>query len=259
MTPKETAIAAKRFQEKWEAPQKKIVKGSKAEAWMSRIYSQVVQTLSDDSMRGFEYLLASVAVGSWTIFEALSTDLLVSALDQRQDLAIAAIDHNKRGLGEDSADADSGGGKSKLKFIRMLLDEEPESIAEAGTIIRRSQKFTFDSLKGIVAAYECVFCGPAEKITKSLKFRDLEALEGVRNAVVHCGGIADRRFAIRIKRNREIYERFSLHEIKAGDPLPLEGKIVGNLAETAIRSSISLMKFVQHWIVSHPNPSNQNA
>jgi len=172
-----------------------------------------------------EALLCSVIIESWTTFETLSSDLLVSAVDVgparlRQRMIRRAVkpewSHDEQ---EDVEDLEYDPAK---KFGSALL--------ESGGI-------SFRSLRLIKKNYELVF---GAKIKTAFEAEDgyIDVLSAYRNALVHNAGRADRTFTKQVKG----FPQFE--KIKKKTKLALDGELVAKFKTTAASVGAKLIHFV---------------
>lgn len=263
LTGRETHAASKIFQRKWQDGMEDAKSGRtkqtpKQKVWMQRTYTRIVHQLANEARWGFEGILSAIAVNAWALFEVLATDLWEEALNRRaKPLAIAAINNQTRRTDDEFTDSSNSGKMQKLKFIQTLIEDESDAVAKPGTILRKSQKFHFDSLAGIRDAYRCVFGDATERLFKSPWFSGLEVAEGVRNVLIHRGGKVDARLLARIKSNSAVYTRFGLASVKRDSRVPIDGTIIAKLVKSSVRSSLALLHFVENWFSDHPDKLSQ--
>jgi hypothetical protein len=96
-------------------------------------------------------------------------------------------------------------------------------------------------LAGIREAYGLAFFTKADAIDKALMDNKIDALNAVRNVIVHRSGIAD-----------AVYDRqskfLSVPGARRGQPVELDGEIVMNLMQPVIVASLALVTAVDEWI-----------
>ena len=215
-------------------------------------FNEFYQKIPPMGAKGVEALLFSAMIQAWTTFESLGTDLWVQALNTRPiPLAVSAINNQ---LSKDESGApDSVQGKNpKLEFIQGLLEEDHETIREAGAVVKRTKKFDFSRLRGIRAAYRCAFGADAESLFKTPPFDDLDVLEGIRNVIVHRAGIVDSSYRKRVSDGTEKYKKHNLHTLSLGSRIPINGEITKAMIDSMTKSSGLLFEFVDKWFSDHP-------
>jgi hypothetical protein len=114
-----------------------------------------------------------------------------------------------------------------------------------GSLLRK--RFKFSTLRSIREAYSAAFSenekkARTEKLDAALADRTLDALNLVRNVIVHKAGIADARYAERSR-------LFSLApKRRAGEPLELDGGVCVALMKPVVASCLSLVNGVDMWL-----------
>ena len=113
-----------------------------------------------------------------------------------------------------------------------------------GTLLR--PKFDFSILGKTRAAYSAAFWSYSSDIDEALSDRALDALNLVRNLLVHNAGVADQQYLNGI----------------AGTPAPLlgvnvqlqlDGEIVRSLVNPVVQRAVELIKAVDQWIQDEAN------
>ena len=102
-----------------------------------------------------------------------------------------------------------------------------------GTAMADSEKFNFNRLAGIIAAYKGAFGKDAEAIFNKPEYARLTVLEGLRNVLVHSSGRVDRNFKERCDKARSAYGPLSA--IAIGKEIPLDGEMAQEFVELTIR------------------------
>jgi hypothetical protein len=196
-----------------------------------------------------EAILQSQLVSAYTALEISTTDLWEKALNVcHTPFALAAIENplSKNG-NEDLTTYDKKG----LSLIRDTILKAPQVISGAGTIIKLSNKFNFDSLEGIRIAYQCAFkdssISESEKIFELPEFKEMKVLEATRNVLVHKAGKVDDRFIEKSEydSHRSEYEKCGLRGLRPGDKIPINGEMVKGLIESTIKWANALLAFVE--------------
>ena len=197
-------------------------------------------------------VFASAIIGMWTAFEVLTGDMWEQVINERPDpLARSAINYQPKADG-DSSEAASAGKSPKVKFIESLIGSDLEAANEVGSLLRFARRFDFASLHGIQEAYRSAFGTGIDTVFAGQHGDGLEVLHGVRNALVHAGGRADRAFRRRVKGKPTCYSVFSLDQLGLGSTLPLHGGLVVSLSVAAVEASQALVTYVDKWFGDHP-------
>jgi hypothetical protein len=210
-------------------------------------FDRVMDEFGEPATINVELILQSQLVGAWTAFEILAPDLWVKALNVCPNpFALAAIQEKPTNAAPSTQSA------SELTAIRTAIKERPSAISEAGEVIKLTKKFAFDSLGGICDAYCCAFkkaASPLEckAIFETQEFKEVAALEAVRNVLVHAGGTADALFRDRsqVAANHEQFKKYGLGQIKIGDRVQINGEMVKGIVEATAKASLSLIAFVE--------------
>jgi hypothetical protein len=101
----------------------------------------------------------------------------------------------------------------------------------------------FSRLDGIRGAYATAFFKNANAVDNALSNDDLDALNAVRNLIVHRSAVIDREYNDRSK-------HLDIPKGEEGDRL-LDGDIVINLLRPALKCSIALLASVDNWLASN--------
>lgn len=180
----------------------------------------------------FRLLRLFGTTGAWTAFECLATDAWVTALNARPlSLGQRALTVSPEGGSQD-------GLTSKQVSVKLLAKYGFDLRAHMGTVLK--PKFDLTSLSNITRAYNAAF-GKYRQLDEVFDSRDLDLLEASRHVIVHRAGIVDEEFRSRTKRMDLDYP--------LGIQLPLDGKTVSRLANSAIEAGCRLIAFVDDWLV----------
>lgn len=204
----------------------------------------------------FETILFSVLTGTWTAFESMAVDLWVAALNAhpgglselrgRRARKKAAAKARQAGEGTEILQASTETAEGAKIDVSLLRRHHYDLSGRMGTILKR--RFEFSRLRGVRDAYTAAFDVDFEAVDASLSNRDLDALEAVRNVLVHRGGLVDDMFADRVKRIP------GLSDFKEGDPLQVDGALVSSMVNSVVGSCIALIKAVDEWLVTNSEP-----
>ena len=185
---------------------------------------------------GYRTLLTSATAGAWTAVECLATDVWVASLNARpMSLAMRAVAAEASG---ELIDGLSG----KQISVGLLAKHGFDLRACMGTVLK--PKFDLTSLSKIKKAYVAAF-EKDKALDEALDGYDLDLLEASRHLIVHRGGLVDEEFQKRV-RNVGV-----AHPV--GALLPLDGPMVGRLANAAIAAGCRLLVFVDEWLVKNPS------
>jgi hypothetical protein len=219
-------------------------------------HDEVYANVSRGVSIGLETLLASMVIGTWTAIETLAGDMweaavnchwqILSALDGKpQDWQNANSSEDRPERSEEQTSVENQGGKTGEKIVPLgRLQRGPKIFKEMGTFLRA--RYTFQTLPSIRKAYGQAFSQDFEQVREALIHASLDHLAGVRNALVHRAGKADRKF----KRQLDGCKHFE--GVKEKDLLNLNGAVVCSLVGNALIQAIQLVAAVDKWICDHP-------
>ena len=192
---------------------------------------------NEEITNDLEIAMISFIVDTWSAFEIVAADLWEVALNESAQLAVVAINSDPR-EGEKSFQ------KSEvLRFIENAIKDGEDILP--GTLLKRTQKFDFQSYDGVRYAYRSAFTVKAtDELLDAQDFRDLDVLDSLRNCFVHRGGITDKRFRSRAAKNRVTFKDFDLDEIEEGQKLAIDGDVVKRLLDSTICAAVKLVHFV---------------
>ena len=127
--------------------------------------------------------LASHITATWTIFETLAGDLWE-----------AAMNGHPSGLSDLHGKPSSSSGQTEGKSIPLSqLEKYRYDLTDVmGTVLR--EKFNFTVLDSVRDAYSMAFHKHSKKIEAAIMDKSLDALNKVRNLIVHKAGIVDKRY-----------------------------------------------------------------
>ena len=172
---------------------------------------------------------AALVIQAWTLFETLSEDLWVAALDSHPIVLSAKL-------------AD----KAKLSYND--LQANAFNVQEKmGTILRsKKNDVSFRALEDIKEAYQLAFVEQGKLIFDILDDPSLRYSSAVRNLLIHKGGKVDTEF------RRQVAGVSGVPVVSDNEKFPLSGKLCAELADTCRCSAVWLVMAVHGWIVGHP-------
>jgi hypothetical protein len=199
---------------------------------------------------GIAALLSSCVTGTWTAFETMASDLWAAALNIHPVGLAELKGRRKRLLTDDeasSAEVDAANGdvdKDNIKTVPLseILRHEFKIEHAMGNVLRTRRRF--DHLAGIKEAYALAFFKKSEKIDAILKDKSFEALNAVRNLIVHHAGIVDRTYERKAK-------YLDIPNAPIGFPIFLDGETVMKLMRSVIVCSFNLITAVDDWIAEN--------
>ena len=208
-------------------------------------WNDIVSGIFDtDSLASVLDLMAQQLVMVWTAFETLAGDLWEACINARPKLGYAALG---AAVDPQSDEEEDRKRKAKLSMPLSLLEDFGFNVRDKmGTVLRRHQKWNFSSRREAREAYLTVF-EKSHHAAIRVAFDDkrLRWLFGVRNAVVHAAGAADRPY----------FELVAGHpvlsQVLAGAQISIDGAICYELVPACLESCRTLLQFVDRWMVSN--------
>jgi hypothetical protein len=218
---------------------------------------------------GAETLLASTVTGGWTAIESFLGDLWEVALNLHPaDLCLldgkADRIQNKAGTGIEKYDRAQGGVASTsnnekagasitLKQIQDLTRKRFDLSDRMGTVLKN--RFSFQKLVTTREAYSRAFHEKrrADEIDAALSNPAIDALNLVRNVLVHSAGIADEKYCDRLN-NVLLAPKAQL-----GEKIPLTADNVVCMLHPAFKACSELLSAVDRWIRNHPAKEGREA
>ncbi|MEG9502589.1 MAG: hypothetical protein MIN69_12145 [Methylorubrum extorquens] len=199
---------------------------------------------------GLQVYMSAILTTAWTSFEILTGDLWESALNHHPHI-LSELRGNKNRIfsqtrPKGNAAADSSGGATDKSVPLQLLQQYSYNLeASMGSILRQSQ--SFDRLEGIRAAYSMAFSDDSNEIDGILARKNIDAINGVRNLLVHQGGRIDSRYLKSVSR----IEGTPSGQI--GAQLLLDGQTVADMVNDLITAGYDLIQAVDQWVQRHPD------
>jgi hypothetical protein len=171
---------------------------------------------------GIEAILASMLTSSYAAFEALASDLWVSAVNKHTELAKNWTEANS----------------NKAIEFSQLVGHEFDLSKSMGTVLSQSQKVSFLSSNDFFKAYKDAFAGEVDNVFEPKK--DLMGAEQIRHLLAHRGGQIDKKFKDKMKDFPE-YSNLTI------DYLPLDGPSVLKHIGACVKCATGLYRAVDDW------------
>ena len=184
------------------------------------------------AMQGMEATLFSVVIETWTAFESLCNDLWVVALDN------GIADWRKRvKLKEHKLKSEDDDSQTPIEDADLSQMADPQD--KYGTAFR-DKGIWFQKLSVIRYWYKTTFGRPAAKLFEEHAY--IGAVSAVRNVIIHKAGKADRKYVNAV-------DKFpALNTAAIGKPIHLDGEIVRELQNSALRLAGDLVLYVDGQI-----------
>jgi hypothetical protein len=193
---------------------------------------------------GFIAMFSAHITGTWTAIESMCGDLWEASLNAHPKTLASLLGKPSR-IGK-SSEAGSNSGEranseteSKMVPLNLIQMNDFNIRDKMGTILRT--RFEFTRLTTIRQAYSCAFSEKASRVDTALADKSLDAINTIRNALVHKAGIADAEYLRRA-------DALKIPKPKLGAPILLDGQVVADLIRPAIKSASNLMNAVSDWI-----------
>jgi hypothetical protein len=211
--------------------------------WLEHMAVQRKDSYIDE---GTDALYASIIVMAYTLFETLSEDLWIEAVNLRPDSLARHMLPSEKEKGQQSSIALSRLAKFKFDLrdhMGTLLKEDKDNLV------------SFDSLRVVEKAYHDAFWNPESEDKRKCnallaifdKYRDdLRMLEELRNLFVHRGGAVDSKF---LENTKDCSGSLQMPEI--GTKLVLNGPAIARYAGASLNFSKDLLSFVDGWLCTY--------
>jgi hypothetical protein len=201
---------------------------------------------------GFDAMLASLLVGSWTAIETMAADLWEAALnDHPVQLAelVGEIREFKRGdKAKPSASKPTLEKENRKTVLLDLIKENDYEVRKKmGTILRR--RYHFSRLYEARVAYGAAFGEGAKDIKRSIMDYSLDALSAIRNVQVHNSGVIDAEYL-----ERKVYLKDRIPSGEIGQRLSLDGVVAIGFIKPALATASSLIAAVDGWLAANKPP-----
>lgn len=197
--------------------------------------------------QGLEAMLSSCVTGMWTAFETMAGDLWEAALNLHPQ-GLAELKGRRKRLLKGSDDLGSSGDEEddaagiKSVPLHEIMRHGYKIENQMGSVLRTRRRF--DHLAGIREAYALAFHNKADEIDTLLKYDGLDALNAVRNLLVHRSGIVDRTYERKTK-------FLQIPTASIGSEIFLDGEIVKDMMTAIVICSFKLIVAVDDWIAAN--------
>lgn len=195
--------------------------------------------------QGLEAILSSCVTGIWTAFETMAGDLWEAALNTHPQ-GLAELKGKRRRLlkgGDEapSSDDDTLDDKDGIRSVPLpeLIRHEFKIEKRMGSVLKTRRRF--DHLPGIREAYALAFFKKSDAIDDLLKYDGLDALNAVRNLLVHRAGVVDYAYERKAK-------YLAIPQAPVGSTIFLDGEIIKDMITSIIILSMKLVVEVDAWI-----------
>jgi len=142
------------------------------------------------------------------------------------------------------AETDASENPESLKHVHLseILRYQFDLRNKMGSVHRNQRRF--DSLTGIREAYRIAFSKNANAIDRVVDYNGLDALNAVRNLIVHRAGIVDREY-----KKRTSY--LKIPDAELGESILLDGQLTMDMMISVIQASFHLIGAVDKWIAEN--------
>jgi hypothetical protein len=199
---------------------------------------------------GLEAMLSSCITGIWTAFETMAGDLWEAALNVHPS-GLAELKGKRKRLLKDSDDTDAPAADNQddtdaanIKSVPLneILRHQFKIEDKMGSVLRTRRRF--DHLAGIKEAYALAFHKKSELIDGLLQQKAIEALNVVRNLIVHRSGIVDQTYDRKAR-------SLGIPTASIGSPIFLDGQIVRDLMTNVVVLSFNFIVAVDTWVAEN--------
>lgn len=229
-----------------------LARSNAAELWREEINEGTVTVLAlaapeNAAHSGLEAMISSSILACWTAFETMAGDLWESALNIHPAGLAELKGKRKRMLSSKDdesvpAPVDGQDDTETLRTIPLaqVLRHQFDIKEKMGTVLRT--RIRFDHLAGIREAYSLAFHKNFDGVQKALVDESIDALNAVRNLIVHRNGIVDATYDKKAK-------YLKLPKADLGHPITLEARsVVVDLLVPPTLRSCDLLKAVDDWV-----------
>jgi hypothetical protein len=211
-----------------------------------------ISAANPQGRKGYDAILASLIIGSWTAFETMAADLWEAALNEHPEKLAELSGETqgfKRGEKQERSQPkqvqEKGGGKTV--YLEALTENNYDVEKKMGTILRH--RFGFSSLFGARMAYGAAFGEEAMDVKRCVMDDSLDALSAVRNVLVHKSGVIDKDY-----QGRKAYLKDKIPSGEIGQRLSLDGVVAVGFIKPALEAASSLIRAVDDWLIAHAPP-----
>jgi hypothetical protein len=210
-------------------------------ASLNRGTQPVIMLQGTPSATGLEAMLSSALTGTWTAFETMAGDLWETALNLHPAILAELRGKKKR---DGKTEPDPSEPSESLRHVQLseVLRYQFDLRNKMGSVHRNQRRF--DNLTGIREAYRLAFSKDAVEIDRGIDYNGLDALNAVRNLIVHRAGIVDREY-----KKRAGY--LKIPDAAIGNPILLDGQITMEMMISVIKASFHLVESVDKWIAEN--------
>ena len=221
--------------------------------WDAHVYKNLTDGLIAVELMGadphsvgmLQASMMSYVTTGWTIIETMSGDLWETALNAHPSSLANLTGSPKRLKGGQINKSSQASKESKSVQLDDISKHRFDISNKMGTILRT--KFEFASLDGIREAYACAFTERSAQIDRALIDKSLDALNAVRNVIVHRDAQADSEYI------RKIKFLSSIPKAEIGQHILLDGDVVVGLLKPAISAANQLLIAVDDWLANSAN------
>jgi hypothetical protein len=207
-------------------------------------YKQLLRLLPSEVplSEGTEAILFSVVIGAWTAFETLASDVWIGAYDALPTAVRGAQDGDQLRI-ENGMESDPGADVPKARKSAAKFGSDGHLSGEEFVDENRVQ---FSSLPEMRQHYSRLFSeklgrSSTDRIDKVLGDTGLDAINAVRNLMVHQSGICDPIYRKKSKNNS------LAPDLELGKPLKLDGISALSLVGVVTKLGPELVKAVDAW------------
>lgn len=190
--------------------------------------------------RALNEFFASCLISTWTTFETTAGDLWEAALNAHpRGLSELKGTKKPKSSGRDELEGDRKGKEIALDWLHRYQFDLRDRM---GTVLRSRHRF--DRLSGLRLAYLQAFEKDSARLEEILNRDAIDALNSVRNLLVHKAGIADSEYERRSS-------SWAIPKAAIGERISLDGDIVYGLIEPVSMATLELLAEVDRWIATN--------
>jgi len=176
-----------------------------------------------------EGLLSSMLIGAWTAFETIAGDLWEATVNARPEQIMQTLIQR-------NDPPNKGVGKSVPLWVIKKYNYDLSG--QMGRVLK--ERYTFTKLDGLREAYSQAFANTP--IVDVVNETAIDALNLIRNVLIHKAGIIDDEFVERAANDQE------LRGLQKGKALPLDGQFVASKVSPVIQCAVRLFSAADDWL-----------
>ncbi|TBB12443.1 hypothetical protein ELH50_15740 [Rhizobium ruizarguesonis] len=205
------------------------IKPEPGEAWQdgNDLVKALVSVAPTSHGIGLQALMSAILLETWSAFEGLLIDTWKTALNLAPNSLSAGVLGNEKSI---PVAALQRYGFNVADKLGDVLSDIPGKVDLA-------------SLSGIKKAYKAAFAEADPEAIFNAYDPALSHFEAIRHLFAHRAGKVDERFLRRVRKDAD------LSAYQVGDELKINGLLVSQLTDAAVRCAVEVHSFVDSWLL----------